>query len=123
MHWTHGISGSIISTASLPGGWTVRRLCPVVPMLMAAVLAAFLSTASAQDTRKDELRILVGFAPGGTIDAIARVVADKLKGIVGGTVLVENRPGAGGLVATRVLAASPPDGSVLLLAGVTNVAI
>jgi len=69
------------------------------------------------------MRILVGFPAGGTVDAIARSVADKLKNASGGPVLIENKPGAAGLVATKNLLASPPDGTVVLLAGVSAVAI
>jgi tripartite-type tricarboxylate transporter receptor subunit TctC len=121
MHWTHGWARRIL----LAGRFAWRQLVgyPAVRMLVVAALVAFLPAASAQDARKPEVRILVGFAAGGTVDAIARVVAGKLKDVGGATVLVENKPGASGLVATRALAASPPDGSVLLLAGVSSIAI
>lgn len=59
---------------------------------------------------------LVGFPPGGGSDAIARLLADKLKDELGGaTVLVENRPGAGGQIAAQLLKASPADGHTLFL--------
>ena len=98
------------------------------PMLVVAALAAFCvwpgaGAAWAQQTGKPELHILVGFPAGGTVDAIARVVAEKMKNVAGATVLVDNRPGAGGLLAARALAAAPPDGSVMLLAGVSSIAI
>lgn len=61
------------------------------------------------------IRILVGFPPGGGSDAIARLLADKLKDELGMTVLVENRPGAGGQIAAQLLKASPADGHTLFL--------
>jgi tripartite-type tricarboxylate transporter receptor subunit TctC len=60
-------------------------------------------------------RILVGFPPGGTVDAVARRVADKLRGTYAKTVLVENKPGAGGRLAVEELKRSAPDGSTLLV--------
>ena len=59
------------------------------------------------------LRILVGFPPGGGSDAIARLLADKLKDVLGVPVVVENRPGAGGQIAAQVLKTSVPDGNTL----------
>ena len=62
------------------------------------------------------IKILVGFPPGGGSDAIARLLADKLKDELGGvTVLVDNRPGAGGQIAAQMLKASPADGHTLFL--------
>lgn len=62
------------------------------------------------------IRILVGFPPGGGSDAIARLLAEKLKDELGGiTVLVDNRPGAGGQIAAQQLKAAPADGHTLFL--------
>lgn len=63
----------------------------------------------------DQARILVGFPAGGTTDALARRVADKLRGAYAANVAVENRPGAGGQLAITTLKESPADGSTLLL--------
>jgi tripartite-type tricarboxylate transporter receptor subunit TctC len=60
-------------------------------------------------------RIIVGFPPGGTTDVMARKVADKLRGGYARSVIVDNRPGAGGQLGVVVLKDSPPDGSTLLL--------
>jgi len=61
------------------------------------------------------LRVLVGFPPGGGTDAIARLLADKLKDLLGRTVVVENRPGAGGQLAAQVLKGAPADGSTAFI--------
>ena len=61
------------------------------------------------------LRILVGFPPGGGSDAIARLLADQLKDLLGAPVLVDNRPGAGGQIAAQALKAAPADGTTLFL--------
>jgi tripartite-type tricarboxylate transporter receptor subunit TctC len=66
------------------------------------------------------VRILVGFAPGGGIDIAARLYAQRLTESLGQSFVVENRPGAGGTIATDVLAKSPPDGYTLIMVSVTH---
>lgn len=61
------------------------------------------------------IRILVGFPPGGGSDAIARLLADRLKDELGTTVIVDNRPGAGGQIAAQQLKAAQADGHTLFL--------
>jgi len=61
------------------------------------------------------ITIVVCYTPGGTGDAFARAVADKLGPALGVSVVVENRPGAGGLIGTQLVAKSAPDGYTLLL--------
>ncbi|HYD78132.1 Bug family tripartite tricarboxylate transporter substrate binding protein [Ramlibacter sp.] len=61
------------------------------------------------------LRILVGFPPGGGTDAIARVLAEKLEGLLGQPVVVDNRAGAGGQIAAQALKAAAPDGRTVFL--------
>ena len=63
----------------------------------------------------DTARILVGFPAGGTVDAVARRLADKMRGNFAKTVLVENKAGAGGRLAVEELKRSTPDGSTLLV--------
>ena len=62
------------------------------------------------------IRLLVGLAPGGIADITARFIAPRLGEILGRQVIVENRTGAGGAIATRSVAASAPDGYTLLMA-------
>jgi tripartite-type tricarboxylate transporter receptor subunit TctC len=71
-------------------------------------------TAHAQ-SNLDMAKILVGFPPGGTTDALSRRVAEKLRGAYANNVLVDNKPGAGGQIAITALKNSPADGSTLLL--------
>ena len=60
-------------------------------------------------------RIIVGFPAGGSFDALARILADKLRAELNRPVLVENKTGAGGRIAVEALKASPADGSVVML--------
>jgi tripartite-type tricarboxylate transporter receptor subunit TctC len=63
-------------------------------------------------------RLLVGFAPGGGVDVTARIVAAKLSEMWGQQLVVDNRAGAGGTIATEIAAKAPPDGYSLLLCGI-----
>ena len=64
---------------------------------------------------RDTAKIIVGFPPGGTTDVMARKVADKLRGAYARSVIVENRPGAGGQLGVVALKDSPADGATMLL--------
>jgi len=80
---------------------------------LACVLGCVTAWAQAQTPKT--IRLLVGFPPGGGSDAVARVLAEKLKDELGVPVVVENKPGAGGQIAAQALKASPADGSVLFV--------
>jgi tripartite-type tricarboxylate transporter receptor subunit TctC len=67
--------------------------------------------------------MLVGFAPGGGTDTAARIIAKRLAENLGQAVNVENKPGAGGNVATEMTARAAPDGSTLLLASVGSLTV
>lgn len=81
-----------------------------------ALFLLFSSLSFAQDYPTRPVRLLVGYPPGGGMDVIARVLAPKLGGSLGQSVVVENRPGASGGVAGEALAGAPADGYVLMLA-------
>jgi tripartite-type tricarboxylate transporter receptor subunit TctC len=94
-------------------------------VLVAGALAMFAATTAqvcAQQYPTRPITLVVGFAPGGFIDVLARVVAQKLSERLGQPVVVENRAGAGGNIAHRVVASAPPDGYTLL-AATTSLAI
>jgi tripartite-type tricarboxylate transporter receptor subunit TctC len=76
------------------------------------------SLASAAAFPEKPVRIVVPYAPGGSSDVIARVVADELARELGQPVIVDNRPGAGSLLGTQHVAGEPPNGYTLLLADV-----
>ncbi|MGH8617250.1 MAG: Bug family tripartite tricarboxylate transporter substrate binding protein [Burkholderiales bacterium] len=90
-------------------------------------LAIGLATAAggvlAQNFPAKSGRILVGFAPGGNTDLVARILAQKLGEAWGQTVVVDNRPGASGMIAGELAAKSAPDGYTLLVTPQTSIAV
>src|SRR5204863_1523600 len=91
---------------------------------LAAVIAIFFGSAWAADPYPTRpVRMVVGFAPGGGTDLTARPVAQKLSELLGQQVIVENRPGAGGNIATEQVARAAPDGYTLLMGTIASLAI
>lgn len=88
--------------------------------------AALLLAAAASPVHADEpfpskpVRIIVGFVAGGVSDVLARLIAPELQKSLGQTVLVENRPGASGVIAAGQVANAPPDGYMLYMAPNTH---
>ena len=86
-----------------------------IAMLAGVVLAAFTATAVAQQFPAKPLRVYLGFPAAGTSDKIGRLVSNKLSEQIGQPVVVENKTGANGIIATDFVAKSAPDGYTLLM--------
>jgi tripartite-type tricarboxylate transporter receptor subunit TctC len=86
----------------------------------AAALPAVSRIARAQAYPTRPVRIIVGFAAGGGNDIVARLIGQWLSERLSQSVLIENRTGAGGNIATEAVVASPPDGYTLLQVSSTN---
>lgn len=93
----------------------MKMLKAAIAAVLFALMAAQAPARAADDFANRRIRILVPFAAGGTLDILARLLAEKLSDAFGPRAIVENRPGAGGIIASRELTGSPPDGHTLML--------
>jgi len=96
------------------------------PTLLCAIVAAACAAsgiASAQTFPSKPIRIVVGFAPAGPADVMARLIGQRLTSIVGQSIVIDNRPGAGGTIGARAVAESDPDGYTLLLGNTSTLVI
>jgi tripartite-type tricarboxylate transporter receptor subunit TctC len=91
--------------------WTIRTM----PTLIGALVLASALACQAQSYPSRSIRLVVGFPPGGGVDVVARLFADKLSASLGQSVVVENRPGASGSIAGRQVAGAEPDGHTVLV--------
>jgi tripartite-type tricarboxylate transporter receptor subunit TctC len=94
-------------------------------MLTAAAAAMMLGVghAQAQDYPNRPIRFIVGFAVGGSSDVVARIIGQRMSDILGVAIPVENRTGANGTLAMRLVAQAEPDGYTMTIAGATVMAI
>ena len=91
---------------------------------LAAAAASTLAPAShAADYPTKPIRMIVGFAPGGGTDTTARAIANKLTDLLGQQVIIDNRPGAAGNIATELVSNANPDGYTLLMGTIAALAI
>ena len=91
------------------------RILQLFAGLTAVALVAFADPVAAQAWPSRPIRIIVSYAPGGVTDIIARAVAQPVGEALGQSVLVENRPGAAGVIGTEMVAAAVADGYTLLM--------
>src|SRR5690242_2752100 len=94
----------------------MSRYCRLLTVL---ALAALCGTAVAQTYPAKTVRMIVGYPPGGPTDLLARIVSQKLTESWGQQVIVDNRPGASGMIGAELTVRAAPDGYTLLMVPVT----
>lgn len=95
----------------------------IAPALIVAALLLGAAATHAQTYPTKPVRILVGFAPGGSTDLTARIFAQELNRAWNVQVIVDNRPGASGMIAAELAAKSPPDGYTMLVSPQTSIVV
>ena len=95
----------------------------ILRFVFAMSLALSATTAFAQSYPSKPIRLVVGFAPGGAADTVARALSEPLGRILGQPMVVENRPGAGSSIAAENIAKSAADGYSLLIASPSSVSV
>ncbi len=104
------------TTRSADNGTWVRGLLAVM-LALVTWFASFHAAAQKTEYPNRPIRMIVGFAPGGSTDLVGRLVGTKLAERLGQQVVIDNRPGASGIIAAELVAKSQPDGYTLLMAG------
>ena len=86
-----------------------------------ALIAAGLATPALAQAQRRPLRIIAPFPPGGAVDSLGRILADRLSPVLEQSVIVENRVGAGGVVGADAVAKSAPDGTTMGIVGAASI--
>src|SRR5262245_48314395 len=93
------------------------------PLFALSAALASAGVAIAADYPAKPVRLVVPFPPGGTLDILARGLAPNLAGQLGQQVVVENRPGANGVIGYELVARAPADGYTMLIGGGSGIAV
>jgi tripartite-type tricarboxylate transporter receptor subunit TctC len=97
-----------------------KSLARTLALTLAIALATLVNTAGADAYPNRPVRIIVGYAAGGSVDIVARIVADKLSQRLGQRFIVDNQPGGGTIIASQALVKAAPDGHTLMLADIAH---
>ncbi|MCC6886995.1 MAG: tripartite tricarboxylate transporter substrate binding protein [Hyphomicrobiales bacterium] len=95
----------------------------MLSLLSTIIVAVIGAAAQAQDYPSRPITLVVPYAAGGGNDVMARIVGEKMSRTLGQQVVIDNRPGAGGALATRQVAKAPPDGYTLVIGGTGSLAV
>lgn len=98
----------------------MKTIAHVLEIFAVCVAAVLFAGAHAQPYPSKPIRLLVPFGPGGVGDITSRAVMQKMSEALGQQIIIDNRPSAGGIVATELVAKSDPDGYTLMLLNNTN---
>jgi len=96
----------------------LRIFCVSLFAPLCALFAALAPIAGAQSFPTKPIRLVAPFPPGGGVDINARILADPLGKELGQTIVVDNRPGAGGRLGIELVSKATPDGYTLVLGGI-----
>jgi tripartite-type tricarboxylate transporter receptor subunit TctC len=104
-----------LKTGRRAASMSIQKLCCVVASLsLLALASAGPAAAQSQDYPNRPVRWILGFAAGGPTDIVVRIIGQHLSEKLGQQFVIENRPGAGGNLATQAVVAAPPDGYTIL---------
>src|SRR3981081_988404 len=92
-----------------------KRLAVTLGVLASAILAAAVGELPAWSQAARTIRVVISVPPGGSIDFLVRILADHISSTRGQSIIVESRPGAGGIIAAEAVARAAPDGNTLLI--------
>lgn len=101
----------------------IQKKSVIFSSTIACMMCCFLIPVEAQEYPNRPVRLIVPFPPGGTTDVVGRLVAQHLTDAWKQQVIVDNRPGAGGIIGTELAAKSTPDGNTALLGSITTHAV
>src|SRR5260370_22865107 len=107
----------------MKSGVTAVLATPPLMWSIVVIACAAAGIASSETFPNRPIRIVVGFAPAGPADVMARLIGQHLTSILGQGVVIDNRPGAGGTIGARAVAESDPDGYTLLLGNTSTLVI
>src|SRR4051794_19807809 len=97
--------------------------CVAFGLTLAVCLAPAASRAQATKYPDRPVKVVIGFTAGGGTDVVGRVIAQKLSDAMGQSFVVENRPGASGLIASEQVAKAPADGATIMVGSQTTLAV
>ena len=93
----------------------MRKLLALTPGVLALASLAIAVGASGMVAGRRTIRVVISVPPGGSIDFLVRILADHISSTKGQSIIVESRPGAGGIIAAEAVARAPPDGNTLFI--------